>query len=114
MIPMLFDDDLPEDVRKALDTLHESEEWNPHPDDVSYLLEMANLYPDVSLYEEAVSWRIWMKEWREVHPRKRIQPRSRFRNWLKFANRRAQTGTRRLGREEWLKRLEEVEDGPSD
>lgn len=84
----LFTDDIPESVQATLDELYGLEEWpQDFTKDVALIERLGGLYSDLDLKAEALHYVTWFGEWREKHPRKAVNHRSRFFNWIKNANR---------------------------
>jgi len=96
MIP-LFTDDVPDPIREAVERLWTLDEWpQDWTKDVALVRRLTSDYPTIDVREEAGRWVTWLSEWREKHPRKKIQHRSRFSNWCQNAARFQKQRARRV------------------
>ena len=84
----LFTDDVPERIHVTVAALYLLEEWpRDWTKDVSLVDRLMRTYPSADLAAEAVHFVTWMEGWREKHPRKEVNHRSRFVNWVKNSRR---------------------------
>lgn len=96
MIPLFTT--LDDDQRKTVDVLHSVEGWPiDFGKDADLVTRMAEVYPGVELYAEAVAFAAWMSEHKQ---KKQIKYRARFTNWVKKSDEwaRRNPGNRRAHR----------------